>query len=190
MPTNDQRLAFLYFFPRAFLMCFSDQFWVKGLVLTSSQLQAVLYLYAKIKFKVWLLVLSGKHRAGCLTYFSVKIVIKILSGKFGADHCDQLPATSRCQSRLLAIPPGGITRTTPGSRERVKYFILLFFLSLCVCAFQVGITRSTRRPYFWRETSQMFNIFISSVHLLGFFWGISQHTPNATKAFAVYVLFY
>ena len=158
MPTNDQRLAFLYFFPRAFLMCFSDQFWVKGLVLTSSQLQAVLYLYAKIKFKVWLLVLSGKHRAGCLTYFSVKIVIKILSGKFGADHCDQLLATSRCQSRLLAIPPGGITRTTPGSRERVKYSILLLFffylyLSLCVCAFQVGITWSTRRFFFKRNKS-------------------------------------
>ena len=109
-------------------------------------------------------------------------MIKILSGKFGADHCDQLPATSRCQSRLLAIPPGGITRTTPGSRERVKYSILLlFFLSIfvfvCLC-FSSRHHLVHKKVFFLRETSQMLNIFVSSVHLLCFFWG---HQSTYTK---------
>ena len=75
--------------------------------------------------------------------------------------------------------------------------IIFLFIFVFVCLFQVGITRTTRRlHFFWRETSQMFDIFISSVHLLCFFGGINQHTPNTTyiwvptKAFAVYVLFY
>ena len=90
------------------------------------------------------------------------------------------------QDCLLFLPGASHeTHQDHGNESNILscYYFFYLYLSLCVCAFQVGITRTTRRSHFFEEKQVKCSIFSLARCIYFAFWGASVNIHQIVHIF-------